>query len=281
VRELIRFQGFTIGRCPHCCSGMVIGSPHPSNHDPDAYAVRYRHEVVGSKASECWKLFVDCSGGLMGVRSVLDLGCGDGSFLDIARDHGLRTAGIELSETSANAAADSGHEVRAGSILDAFPSDFQGFDAVTMWDVLEHLPDPGRALERARDAVRPGGRLILVSPMMGSKYDQLGIIVSRLSRGRIDQLLRMCWSEDHLFRFDPRGLSETLLELGFVRVRARPVLLLSLGTTSYAGGPFFPGWTHSSKLNRSLSWIGVHVARLLRVRNKVLVEARLEERVAA
>jgi len=277
VREFVRFDGFVIGQCPHCSSGMVIVSPHESDHDPDGYADRYRHQVRGSKATDCWKLLLDSTGGPTSVRSVLDLGCGDGAFLDIAREHGLRTAGIELSATSARAAADSGHHVRVGSILDAFPSDFRGFDAVTMWDVLEHLPEPRRGLEGARGAVRPGGRLLVLSPMMGSAYDRFGIIAYRISRGRVEQPLRMCWSEDHLFRFDPRGLCQALLEMGFVRVRSRLVLLLSLATTSYAGGTFFPDWTPSPRLNRSLSWIGVEVARFLRLHNKVLVEATREE----
>jgi SAM-dependent methyltransferase len=273
VKELIRFQGFVIGLCPDCHSGMVIARFPASDRDPDAYAVLYQSEVTGSKASDCWKLFDDCTGGVMGARSVLDLGCGAGSFLDIAREHGLQTAGIELSANSAKAAADSGHHVHVGSILDAFPSDLRGFEAVTMWDVLEHLAEPRTALERAREAVRPGGRLLLVSPMMGSRYDQLGVIAARVSRGRVEQLLRMCWSEDHLFRFDPRGLCEALLEIGFVRVRARPVLLLSLASASYAGGTFFPDWTPSPWFNRSLSRIGVELARILRLYNKVLVEA--------
>jgi SAM-dependent methyltransferase len=274
VPEYVRFRGLTVGRCPHCRTGQVLscdGEPPPDGTAED-YSRRYQQELLEDKACTCWELLRRQAGGLQGVRSIFDLGCGQGAFLNFARAAGLYTAGVELAGPAATKAAQAGHAVVCGSVTEV-PLPGRSFDVVTMWDLLEHLERPRLALRYALQSLAPGGRLFIATPAMGTIFDRLGLLLFRLSGGALDQLLRMCWTRDHLHRFERAGVCRALLELGFARVRAAPLLLLSLRPDRYAGGAILPSWTGLGGVDRLVSAWGVRVARGLRLHNKILIEA--------
>jgi SAM-dependent methyltransferase len=203
----------------------------------------------------------------------LDIGTGEGAFLDLARERGHYTAGIELSPSAAAAATAKGHAVYCGSVLDSRLGETGTYDIVTLWDVLEHIPEPRRALAAAFRFLTPGGTLALVTPMMGSVFDRAGVMALRLSGGRCHALARMCWSREHVFRFEPSGLVGALRSLGFQQVEAKPILLLSLRSDRYAGGHILLRWTRSPTINGAISRMGVAVARTIRISNKIFVAA--------
>jgi SAM-dependent methyltransferase len=98
---------------------------------------------------------------------LLDAGSNFGHFLKVAQEH-YDATGFDLSP-AAVAWAGEQYGVRScvASVYDAvFPE--ESFDAVTSWDVLEHLADPLAALVRLRRLLRPGGRLFLSTPDAGS-----------------------------------------------------------------------------------------------------------------
>lgn len=260
-----------VERCPACRVTRVTEAGGPPRREAD-YAGRYLRESSADKARRCWDLVATTAPGWSGVRRLLDVGCGGGAFLDVARAEGLETAGIELSPEAAAVARRAGHRVTTGSAEEG--GLVAGtFDAATMWDLLEHLDDPRAALVAARDALAPGGRLWIVTPMAGCAWDRAAVLALGASGGRLDSLARMCWSREHRFRFDPRGLAGTLRALGFRDVKHRPVLLLSLRPDRYAGGEVMPTWTGRQGWDAALSRAGVRLASALRLHNKTLVEA--------
>ncbi len=96
---------------------------------------------------------------------LLDVGCGDGRFLDAAAGRGWRCVGTEIALAAARPLAPE-HRVAVAS-LDAL-ADTEVFDAVTFWDVLEHLVDPGAAVAGAVRRLRPAGILAASMPSMAS-----------------------------------------------------------------------------------------------------------------
>lgn len=273
VKTMVMFRGLEVGLCPQCRAGQVMRLPVADALQVEEYAASYESEKLESKAITCWELFKKKTGNLTGITSILDVGCGTGAFLDLAKGAGLRTGGIEIALDSAVLAVLAGHEVLCSAVPSApFPVGHP-FDAVVMWDILEHLRDPGQALADCYAALAPGGRLFVLTPMMGTVYDRLGRTMHRGSGGKVDQLLRMCWSQDHLFRFDRKGICATLQGLGFGEVRAEPIFLLSLKPGSYAGGSILPSWTGNGTVDRTISVAGVRVASGLRLHNKMLIEA--------
>lgn len=103
------------------------------------------------------------------VRSgrLLEVGCAVGYFLNAARTD-FEVTGVEPSRWAAGEAVRRfGVNVSIGTLEDAaLPEEY--FDVVAMVDVIEHLCDPVRTLAECRRVLKPGGRLYLVTPDIGS-----------------------------------------------------------------------------------------------------------------
>jgi SAM-dependent methyltransferase len=97
-----------------------------------------------------------------------DLGCWVGFLSSEAARRGWQPTGVEPSEWAAGRARERGVEVVAAPLLGAGLPEGQ-FAAVTMGDVIEHLPDPGLALDEAARLLAPGGVLWLATPDAGSR----------------------------------------------------------------------------------------------------------------
>lgn len=95
---------------------------------------------------------------------ILDIGCAGGAFPKAAKDLGFNPTGIEPSRWMCEfARKEYGVDVRQG-MLEEQDFGMERFDVVTLWDVLEHVANPGKTLERVFDLLRPGGLLILTYP---------------------------------------------------------------------------------------------------------------------
>jgi SAM-dependent methyltransferase len=100
---------------------------------------------------------------------VLDLGAGYGFWLAALARSGYEPAGVELSpEAAAQARERSGAPVSTGSADDPLPYDDASFAAVTMLDVIEHLPRYPAALAECARVLVPGGKLFVVTLNAGS-----------------------------------------------------------------------------------------------------------------
>jgi 2-polyprenyl-3-methyl-5-hydroxy-6-metoxy-1,4-benzoquinol methylase len=104
---------------------------------------------------------------------LLDVGAGRGRFVAAAQRAGYDAAGIEPSRRGAEAAAQIGASVAQAGIEEAeIPPG--SVDAITLWHVLEHLDEPGRALDRAAAWLRPSGALLIGVPNLDSLQARLG-----------------------------------------------------------------------------------------------------------
>jgi SAM-dependent methyltransferase len=106
---------------------------------------------------------------------LLDVGCASGLFLDRAATAGWEVAGVEPSEQLFQQAraklASKGLVLK--SVLEEADLPLAGFDAVTLWDVLEHVADPLGILQRCHSLLKPGGMLILNVPDLQSLQARL------------------------------------------------------------------------------------------------------------
>lgn len=202
---------YTIVRCGNC--GLVYCSPRPS---PDELAEYYRHSddpayagerdgrVRSAIAQVCdLKRFVS-SGRL------LELGSAYGFFLQAARAASFEVTGIEPSEPARAYAADNfglsllAHPIAAQRFADEY------FDAVCLFDLLEHLADPKETLLEIARVTRAGAIVILSTPDAESW---------------LAQLLGGYWwglQEAHVFYFSRQTINHILSATGFDMLEVRP-----------------------------------------------------------
>lgn len=143
-----------------------------------------------------------CSGG----GTLLDVGFGDGRFLDSAKRLGWKTVGTEVTYSAASLGAFAHSRIVGG--LAAIREDGL-FDAITFFDVLEHLRDPGDALRQARARLREQGLLVVTMPNL---------------RGTTGILAGSHWpyyefaEYGHIHHLAPRHIRMLLGRAGFERV---------------------------------------------------------------
>ena len=156
------------------------------------------------------------------VRSLLDVGCGNGAFLEYAgnRLSGLRSEGIELDEERAEQARDANPEARIqqGDALEIAERIDGRFDLITLWDVFEHVTAPTRLLVALADALAPGGFLYLQTINERSLVPAAGRLCYALSGGRLRYPARRTHEPHHLVFFTRKGLEHAATAAG-LRIR--------------------------------------------------------------
>ncbi|MBW1853151.1 MAG: class I SAM-dependent methyltransferase [Deltaproteobacteria bacterium] len=98
---------------------------------------------------------------------LLDIGCATGFSLMAARERGWKAEGIECSKFCVDYARSRGLTVHQGSLND-YTGKEESMDAITMWDYLEHSPDPFRDLTICHSLLKPGGIILLSIPNVDS-----------------------------------------------------------------------------------------------------------------
>jgi SAM-dependent methyltransferase len=151
-------------RCREC--GTVQQPSLPAGGDlQDLYRsmddAAYLDEEEGRRATA--RRLLDLVGRYVPAGRLLEVGCGHGLLLDEARRRGYEVRGVELSASAAGYAREVlGLDVREEP-LETLSSD-DGFAAIVMADVIEHLDDPLGALDRCTQLLAPGGVLCVVTP---------------------------------------------------------------------------------------------------------------------
>lgn len=155
-----------------------------------------------------------------GKLRILDVGCAAGFFLRVAAEHGHEVIGVEPSAAiAANAKQHLGEDSVHVGTLDDLPDDARfapgSFDVVTMWDVVEHVPDPQDLLRKARRLLKPDGTLVIETQNVSSQFARL---------------LGKKWHHykhaEHLYHFNPQTVRDLLQQAGFE---------ITKNTASYGG----------------------------------------------
>lgn len=206
---------------------------------------------------------------------VLDVGCGGGLFLSLLAREGAKVKGIELSDSRAQyAVTRHGLEIHKRPIeSDFWQTGYENyFDAVTLWDVIEHVNYPVRTLRCAANVLKPGGWLLIDTPCRDSFYHQVGEGTYHLSAGRFPTFLNAMYSS-HLFGhkqiFSTREMKETFESGGLHVIQLQKFHELSFPYEFYLKKLF-----HSEALVRLSLPAARAFFRLFKIRNKMLVIGR-------
>ena len=139
---------------------------------------------------------------------LLDVGCGIGTFLSLAREHGWEPSGIDPSKSgSAFAQEKYKLDVRCADIFEAdFPSAY--FDAIVLYHVLEHISDLNPFLSELRRVLKPETGTLVIEVPNGESLQ------SRLQKADWPYV----HPHDHLYYFSAYSLPKLLRKHGFHNV---------------------------------------------------------------
>ncbi len=212
-------NGFHIVRCRAC--RLVYVNPQPRRDELLAWYADYHardgsneaswDRLMGSVFRESAEILCATPGG-SSRRRLLDVGCGFGGFVAAMRERGWDAEGVDPSPAVVAAAVKRGRPVRVGT-LEALQAESGSYDAVTMFYVLEHLPDPLAALETAWRLLASGGTILIRVPHTTPIVRLLAPV--GLGKALYDPPF-------HLFDFSPAGLHRLLRRAGFVDIRTFP-----------------------------------------------------------
>jgi 2-polyprenyl-3-methyl-5-hydroxy-6-metoxy-1,4-benzoquinol methylase len=159
----------------------------------------YRRQRFGTERAEIVERFSGAAAGRL-----LEIGSSTGFFLVEARQRGWEVEGIELNPLLVQFARNQGLTIHDQPLemLDLAP---RAYSAVTLFDVIEHLPEPGNILRQCHDLMSDDGILYLYVP----NYDS----ASRFLLG--EQQAHFIWPTHHLTYFTPRTLKTFLERHGY------------------------------------------------------------------
>ena len=169
---------YTICRCGGCGAlyqhprptAATIGALYPSEEYPEYVAglhtvspLRRMVRRYGLR-KRCRRATNYVQGGRL-----LDVGCSTGDFVwEMGQQPGWLALGIDISQAAASYAHAQAGVAAAVAVLHPAPFADGAFDAITMWNVFEHLYDPRAVLSEAARLLRPGGVLVITHPNVAS-----------------------------------------------------------------------------------------------------------------
>lgn len=224
MRFLFDKNGHKFWRCMKC--GLECIYPQPDNDILDKIYGEHYYDAWGLKQSELivkkmkQQTFLRHLDELLRLRStgalgrLLDCGAATGYLVELTKQLGWDSYAVELSEFGANACTRiiGDDHVYNGQLQDAYfnanPSG--NFEAIIMFDFIEHVREPKILFEWARDHLTSKGYLVIITPYVGS--------LSWL-------LMKQRWTHyklEHLWYFSPHAIRKLLEDTGFTIKNIKP-----------------------------------------------------------
>ncbi|MCH4552139.1 class I SAM-dependent methyltransferase [Aestuariibaculum lutulentum] len=167
-------------------------------HIVRSYALNKKLQLINSFSSES--------------KTILDIGCGTGDFLQTVQKNGWTVFGIEPNKEARGVANQKTHD----SVFDVDQlSKFENysFDVITLWHVLEHLPDLEDQISNFKKLLKPNGTLVIAVPNFKS-YDA--------------KYYKSFWAAfdvpRHLWHFDADSISKLFASVAMEVVKIKPML---------------------------------------------------------
>ncbi len=148
-------------------------------------------------------------------RRLLDVGCGTGVFLDIARKRGWDVTGIDACESAVRIATEDFGVKTIHGAFDAEHFSDDSFDVITMLDFIEHVTDPLKTINTARSLLKNDGHILMTTPNHRSLVYLTADRLGRLSAEGFKDSIGKLYHFSHVTVFDPDSIRFLIDKGGF------------------------------------------------------------------
>ncbi len=213
------FKTENIVKCKNC--GLVFANPRPKRDSLTQFYFSGEDEKYIEQQKERSKTFQKVMKFIETFQPcgrILDIGCGAGFLLSVAKEKGWQVKGIELNQFFTNFAVS---ELKVDAINDMAENvelKPNLFDVIVIWDTLEHVLNPYEILSKAHSWLKKGGYIFINFPNINS-------IFARVFR-------RKWWFIEsmHLYYFSPDIINKYFNKIGFKYLqKKRHIQTLKLG----------------------------------------------------
>ncbi len=247
-QHLFTKRGWRLERCDGC--GLVRVAPMPTAEQvAQLYSPLARYQLArlggptrytrGEDQRSEWLASITGAPPRPGAR-LLDVGCSTGDYLLRARTFGWSVHGIDVAKhLAAFARLKRGIPVEHGDVRDVLARfEAESFNAITLWDVIEHLPEPLETMRDLRRVLEPGGTLYLATPNLTGWVPRF--------HWRVLRPLTGVWPHPepplHLYQFARSTVAQLFAAAGFDDVRFLPDEIPLWYTSGFLGEPQWRHW---------------------------------------
>ena len=199
-------------------------------------------------------------------KSILEIGCGTGEFLQKITTGVEYTLGLDINESAFEIARQKGLEVSTQRVHDLNRS----FDMIVLFEVLEHLESPGEILKEVERKLNPGGILVIAVPNPDGYMRDMGVVLLDMpphhntvwGKGTFDYLAMMLGMEVMIYETEKirfvhyQGLLSSLIELGtknrYLKFAQKVAAKISAPFLFVSGGNQIVGQTHLVALRKAI-----------------------------
>jgi 2-polyprenyl-3-methyl-5-hydroxy-6-metoxy-1,4-benzoquinol methylase len=150
---------------------------------------------------------------------VVDIGCGNGSFLSLFQGRGWQLYGSDYSSTGIEIAKASYPDIKfslgnAEAMPDELTNRAGQFDVVLCTEVIEHVYNPRGLLKTCHDLLKPNGMLVLTTPYHGYLKNLMMAVT-----GKLDGHFTVLWDHGHIKFWSHKTMREVLTESNFTNIK--------------------------------------------------------------
>lgn len=210
---------FKVVRCKEC--GLVYTNPQPDRKSIDNhYQEEYYKEWIEKQMEKRIHMWGKRLRELKEFKKegcLLDVGCGVGTFLKLAKKEGFEVYGTEISEYACT-------YVKNRLKINIFSGDLEkahfspeSFDIVTIWHTLEHLPNPLATLKEIHRILKKDGLLVVAVPNLNNYIVRILYLLAKSKRLLFFSGQAKEW---HLYHFSNKTLMSMLKKAGFKIIKS-------------------------------------------------------------
>jgi len=202
LKALPGYEFAWLCKCSRC--SMVFSSRNPSMEELEDYYKGYgRNDYLSPLTIKRYNEILDTFEPFRKTNKLIDVGCGIGYFLEVAKTRGWEVYGTEFTDKAIEICESKGIKMQKGVLN---PEHYQPgqFDLVTSFEVIEHINTPNDEVKAFHKILRPGGALYITTPNFNS-------LLRYYLKGSYNVI---GWPE-HLSYYTPSTLKKLMVNHGF------------------------------------------------------------------